>query len=76
MTGERGRHRAAKKHGLSGCHVDHQGLFRPINIPYPSSLPPTNVIGVKLDLVLPQRGTFSGGFFLVDLVLPHCNVNV
>jgi len=49
MNGQRGRQRAAKKHGLSGCHVglsgsevglfgckvDHQSLFRPGNKPYP-----------------------------------------
>jgi len=38
MTGQQGRQRAATKHGLSRCHVDHQGLFHPEN--------------KKLDLVL------------------------
>jgi len=39
MTGQWGRQRVATKHGLSGCHVDHQGLFHPENKPYRSSLP-------------------------------------
>jgi len=48
MTRQRGRHRAAKKHGLSGCHVDpsgckvgHQSLFRPRQETYLTSVPPT-----------------------------------
>jgi len=40
MTGQRGRQRTATKHGLSGCQVDHQGLFHPGNKPYLNSLPP------------------------------------
>jgi len=66
VNGQRGRHRVAKKHGLSGCKiclfwckVDNQGLFRPINIPYPSNL-------------LLRRLVFLWFFSFPNLVLPHC----
>jgi len=49
MTDQQRRQRAAMKHGLSGCKVGHQGLFRPENKPYPSSLE-----------TLPPRPTFLG----------------
>jgi len=68
MTAQQGRQRTTTKHNLSGCHVEHQGLFHPGNKPYLSSLPPpphlTNLIGARLDLVLLQGGRFSGFFFL------------
>ena len=34
MTGQQGRQRAATKHSLYGCHVDHQGLFHPETIQF------------------------------------------
>jgi len=34
MTDQREMQRTATKHGLSGYHVDHQGLFHPRNKPY------------------------------------------
>jgi len=48
MTGQRGRQRAATKHSLFGCHVDHQGLFHPGNKPYLSSLPPPGSYVISL----------------------------
>jgi len=82
MTGQRGRQRIAKKHGLSGCQVDlygykvdHQGLFRPGNKLYSSSLPPFDQPSwgkVRFSFT-PKKLVFLWFFYFVDLVLPHCN---
>ena len=57
MTGQRGRQRAATKHGLSGCHVDYQGLFHPENKPYLSSLPlPYSTISGNRALIFIHQG--------------------
>jgi len=43
MNGQQGRQHAAKKHNLSRCQVDHQGLFRlerKQTLPHP---PPPNI---------------------------------